>query len=38
MVMRPHLQCIYSWQLRLYPVADSDRWVDGQAWRNGGRP
>lgn len=35
--VQPHLRCIYSGQLRLYPVAELERWVDEQAWHNGGR-
>jgi len=33
--VQPHLQCIYSGQLRLYPVAELERWIQEQSWRNG---
>jgi hypothetical protein len=33
--VQPNLRCIYSGQLRLYPVAELERWVREQAWRNG---
>ncbi len=33
--VQPELRCIYSGQLRLYPVAELKRWVNDQAWRNG---
>jgi hypothetical protein len=33
--VQPHIRCIYSGQLRLYPVAELERWVSEQAWRNG---
>ena len=32
--VQPNLRCIYSGQLRLYPVAELERWVREQAWRN----
>jgi hypothetical protein len=32
---QPHLSCIYSGQLRLYPVAELERWMKEQTWRNG---
>jgi len=34
--VQPQLQCIYSGQLRLYPLAELQRWVDEQGWRNDG--
>jgi hypothetical protein len=33
--VQPNLRCIYSGQLRLYPVAEPERWVNEQAWRDG---
>jgi hypothetical protein len=33
--VQPHLRCIYSGQLRLYPVAELERWMKEQAWHNG---
>jgi hypothetical protein len=33
--VQPHLRCIYSGQLRLYPVAELERWVSEESWRNG---
>jgi hypothetical protein len=33
--VQPHLRCIYSGQLRLYPVTELERWVTEQSWRNG---
>jgi hypothetical protein len=33
--VQPHLRCIYCGQLRLYPVAELERWVTEQAWRAG---
>lgn len=32
--VQPHLRCIYSGQLRLYPVAELERWIQEQAWRS----
>jgi hypothetical protein len=32
--VQPHLRCIYSGQLRLYPIAELERWVQEQSWRN----
>ena len=29
--VQPHLPCIYSGQLRLYPVTELQRWIDQQA-------
>lgn len=31
--VQPHLTCIYSGQLRLYPVTELQRWIDQQASR-----
>jgi hypothetical protein len=33
--VQPQLRCIYCGQLRLYPVAELERWVSEQAWRAG---
>ena len=33
--VQPNLRCIYSGQLRLYPVAELERWIKEQGWRNG---
>jgi hypothetical protein len=33
--VQPHLRCIYSGQLRLYPVAELERWVNEEGWRDG---
>ena len=33
--VQPSLRCIYSGQLRLYPVAELERWIKEQGWRNG---
>jgi hypothetical protein len=33
--VQPHLRCIYSGQLRLYPLSELERWVDEHAWRSG---
>ncbi len=33
--VQPHVRCIYSGQLRLYPIADLERWMREQTWRNG---
>lgn len=33
--VQPHLRCIYSGQLRLYPIAELDRWVTEESWRSG---
>jgi hypothetical protein len=32
--VQPSLRCIYSGQLRLYPVAELERWIKEQGWRN----
>lgn len=31
--VQPYLRCVYSGQLRLYPVAELERWIDEQGWR-----
>ena len=33
--VQPHLPCVYSGQLRLYPLRDLERWADDQACRDG---
>ena len=33
--VQPHLRCVYSGQLRLYPVAELERWMNEQSSRNG---
>jgi hypothetical protein len=33
--VQPHLRCIYSGQLRLYPVAELERWVREQSFPHG---
>jgi hypothetical protein len=33
--VQPDLRCIYSGQLRLYPVAELERWISEQSWRSG---
>ena len=33
--VQPELRCIYSGQLRIYPVTELERWLKDQAWRNG---
>lgn len=33
--VQPQVSCIYSGQLRLYPIAELERWVAEQTWRNG---
>jgi hypothetical protein len=30
--VQPHLRCVYSGQLRLFPVAELERWVSQQTW------
>jgi hypothetical protein len=32
--VQPHVCCVYSGQLRLYPVAELERWVQEQSWRS----
>jgi hypothetical protein len=33
--VQPHVRCVYSGQLRLYPVRDLERWAEDQACREG---
>ena len=33
--IQPHLPCVYSGSLRLYRVADLQRWADDQVAREG---
>lgn len=33
--VQPHVRCIYSGQLRLYPLPELERWISDQSWRNG---
>jgi hypothetical protein len=33
--VQPHLRCVYSGQLRLYPVRDVERWAEDEACRQG---
>ena len=33
--VQPHLRCIYSGQLRLYPVAELERWIHEHSLRHG---
>jgi hypothetical protein len=33
--VQPHLRCVYSGQLRLYPVRDLERWAEDEACRQG---
>jgi hypothetical protein len=33
--VQPRLRCIYSGQLRMYPVSELERWINEEAWRNG---
>ena len=32
--VQPHLRCVYSGQLRLFPVAELERWVNEQSRRD----
>ena len=32
--VQPHVRCIYSGQLRLYPVVELERWMSEQSWRS----
>lgn len=40
--VQPNLRCVYSGQLRLYPVAELEleleRWIKEQGWRNDAGP
>jgi hypothetical protein len=31
--VQPHLSCVYSGQLRLFPVTELERWLKEQTWR-----
>jgi hypothetical protein len=31
--VQPHLRCVYSGQLRLFPVAELERWLKEHRWR-----
>ena len=33
--IQPHVRCIYSGQLRLYPVAELERWIREQSFHHG---
>jgi hypothetical protein len=33
--VQPHVRCVYSGQLRLYPVRDLERWAEAEACRDG---
>ena len=33
--VQPHVRCVYSGQLRLYPVRDLEDWAEDQACREG---
>jgi len=33
--VQPELRCIDCGQLRLYPIAELERWMSDHAWRNG---
>jgi hypothetical protein len=33
--VQPHIRCVYSGQLRLYPLKDLERWVDQHACNEG---
>lgn len=33
--VQPHVRCIYSGQLRLYPVAELERWIREQSFHHG---
>jgi hypothetical protein len=33
--VQPHVRCVYSGQLRLYPVGDLARWAEDEACRDG---
>jgi hypothetical protein len=32
--VQPHLRCVYCGQLRLIPMAELERWVNEQSWRD----
>jgi hypothetical protein len=31
--VQPHVRCVYCGQLRLFPVAELERWLTEQGWR-----
>jgi hypothetical protein len=31
--VQPHLRCVYSGQLRLFPVPELERWLTEHSWR-----
>ena len=33
--VQPHVRCVYSGQLRLYPLRDLERWAESEACRRG---
>lgn len=33
--VQPYLRCVYSGQLRLYPLRDVERWAEGEACQQG---
>jgi hypothetical protein len=33
--VQPHVRCVYSGQLRLYPLRDLERWADAEACQQG---
>lgn len=33
--VQPHVRCVYSGQLRLFPVTELERWLHDQGWPNG---
>jgi hypothetical protein len=33
--VQPHVRCVYSGQLRLYPLRDLERWAEDEACRQG---
>ena len=33
--VQPHVRCVYSGQLRLYPVKELERWLEGQSCKGG---
>ncbi len=33
--VQPHLKCVYSGQLRLYPVSEINRWLDDEGCQAG---
>jgi AraC-like DNA-binding protein len=33
--VQPHVRCVYSGQLRLFPVIELERWLHDQRWPGG---